>query len=166
MQFEEIWEKPLLVCMVRSVEGYFTSMRVDRDSVPDGVYLYEIRHDEKGNCCQVKEGIMIDFYGSLFTMEPLNFIGQDEGYVKEGEDFVFTERRKKMKDIVDVVKLVLTEKQAEKLADIILTHMENSRKAAGIVNSPRVTKAVEKECQECGILLERITGRKQENGSD
>lgn len=64
-QFEEITvlDKPAL----------FTSIRIDRGSVPKGLYLYEVRHDDdgRGDPVQIAKGIMVNHFGSIITREPL-----------------------------------------------------------------------------------------------
>ena len=51
----------------------FTSLRVDRSTVPDGLHLYELRHaDEDWNDpCQLARGILVNHYGTVLTREPI-----------------------------------------------------------------------------------------------
>lgn len=64
-QFEEITvlDKPAL----------FTSIRIDRNSVPKGLYLYEVRSDDDGcgDPVQIAKGIMVNHFGSIITREPI-----------------------------------------------------------------------------------------------
>ena len=63
--FEEvtILEKPAL----------FTSIRIDRGTVPQGYHLYEVRHDDdcQGDAVQIARGIMVNHWGSLITREEI-----------------------------------------------------------------------------------------------
>lgn len=54
-------------------EGLFTSERVDRDSVPDGWFMYEVRHDDNswGDPIEIGLGICVNFFGTLLMKEPL-----------------------------------------------------------------------------------------------
>lgn len=54
----------------QDVPALFTSLRVDRKTLPDGVYRYEIR-EESGVPCQLAKGIMVDHYGTLITTDPI-----------------------------------------------------------------------------------------------
>ncbi len=58
-----VLEKPML----------FTDLRVDRNTVPKGMYLYEVRHADEdwGDPCQIGEWIMVNHFGSLITNEAL-----------------------------------------------------------------------------------------------
>ena len=55
-----------------------------------------------------------------------------------------------------VVTIKLTDTQAEKLASVLLTHMENAREVGRKINSEGVTKAIETECGECNEIFDRI----------
>lgn len=49
-----------------------TDWRVDRTTVPDGFHLYELRHADEdwGDPCQIAKGILVNFYGSILTLQP------------------------------------------------------------------------------------------------
>lgn len=54
-------------------EAFFTCDRIQEDSVPEGLYQYEVRHDDEGlgNPVQISRGILVNFYGSLLCREKL-----------------------------------------------------------------------------------------------
>lgn len=56
----------------QNIPALFTTLRVRADSVPDGVYRYEIRADEE-TCapCQLAKRIMVNHYGTLLTVDPI-----------------------------------------------------------------------------------------------
>lgn len=51
----------------------FHNMRIDRDSVPKGLYLYEVRADDYGKWdpVQIAKGILVNHFGSIITREPI-----------------------------------------------------------------------------------------------
>ena len=51
----------------------FTCARVDRDTVPDGLYMYEVRHDDdqQGDPVQIANWIMVNYWGTLITNKPI-----------------------------------------------------------------------------------------------
>lgn len=55
----------------------FTDMRVINRELPNSSfkYKYEVRHDDdcQGDWAQIKEGIMVNFWGTIFTEEPIDF---------------------------------------------------------------------------------------------
>lgn len=67
----EVLDKPAL----------FTNIRIDRDTVPKGLYLYEVRHDDDGygDPVQIAKGIMINHLGSILTREPIKL--PPDGYL-------------------------------------------------------------------------------------
>lgn len=64
-QYEEI--------KVLGKPALFHGMRIDRSTVPRGLYLYEVRHDDDdfGNPVQIARGIMVNHFGSIITHEPI-----------------------------------------------------------------------------------------------
>lgn len=71
---------------IKGIEGELFECRIDRNSVPEGKYFYEIRHDEEdwGCPCQVAKGILVNFYGTLITDEPLPL--DDRGKLQLNDD--------------------------------------------------------------------------------
>ena len=55
------------------VPALFTDLRVDRSTVPDGVYRYEVRYSDEygGEPVELTRGIMVDFFGTVLTREPI-----------------------------------------------------------------------------------------------
>ena len=51
----------------------FHDLRIDRDSVPKGLYLYEVRADDYGKWdpVQIAKGVFINHFGSIITREPI-----------------------------------------------------------------------------------------------
>lgn len=47
----------------------FTSLRVARETVPEGLYAYDIRYDDAGVGipCQIKEFVLVNHYGTIIT---------------------------------------------------------------------------------------------------
>ena len=56
----------------------YHDMRIDRNTVPKGKYQYEVADDDdsNGDPARVKMGIMVNFFGTLVSDEPLP-IGDD-----------------------------------------------------------------------------------------
>lgn len=56
----------------QNIPALFTTLRVRADSIPDGVYRYEIRSDEE-TCepCQLARRIAVNHYGTLLTVDPI-----------------------------------------------------------------------------------------------
>ncbi len=67
--------------------GLFTDIRIDRSTVPEGAYFYEIRHaDESGwDPVQLGLGIMANFYGTLITKEPIEMDSHGYADIEDGE---------------------------------------------------------------------------------
>jgi len=49
----------------------FTCVRVDRETVPEGVHIYEVRHADVGiEPCQLGRWIFVNFVGTILSAEP------------------------------------------------------------------------------------------------
>lgn len=49
-----------------------TPKRIDKESLPQGLYLYELRHDDTGDICEIKETIACDFHSSVICGKHLH----------------------------------------------------------------------------------------------
>lgn len=51
----------------------FTELRIDRSTVPKGLYMYEVRHDDdmRGDPVQIANWILVYHWGTLISNEPL-----------------------------------------------------------------------------------------------
>lgn len=72
---------------VKGIPALFSEVRIDRDSIPDNLFVYEVRHDDEGflDPAQIKRWIMVNFYGTLITKVPLLGQNEDSIYIEDGE---------------------------------------------------------------------------------
>lgn len=51
----------------------FTCLRIDRGTVPKGLYLYEVRHDDdlQGRPVEIAEHILVNHWGTLLLARPI-----------------------------------------------------------------------------------------------
>jgi hypothetical protein len=52
----------------------FTDLRIERDTVPEGLYLYEVRGDDDGGSdpVQIAKRILVNHFGSIIVREPID----------------------------------------------------------------------------------------------
>jgi len=62
-------------------EGRFTDVRVDRSSIPQGLYAYDVRDECDGDPCEVKSFVLVNHMGTLITDSPIPEAEQGEGFV-------------------------------------------------------------------------------------
>lgn len=51
----------------------FTCLRCDKNTLPQGVYMYEVRHDDdgQGDPCEIAEWILVNHWGTVISDEPI-----------------------------------------------------------------------------------------------
>ena len=57
----------------------FTSSRCDRKTLPQGMYMYEIRHDYDGQVypCEDADWIIVNHWGTVISNRPIRFTETD-----------------------------------------------------------------------------------------
>ena len=77
---------------VLGTPALFTDWRVDRATIPAGMFLYEVRHADSdwGDPCQLAWGILVNFYGTILTAKPMDI--PESGYLDfESGDWAYVE---------------------------------------------------------------------------
>ncbi len=70
--------------------GIFTELRVDKSTIPDGVYCYELRHgDDDSFPAELEENVSVNYFGAILMTEKLEL--DKEGKLPiEYQDFGYT----------------------------------------------------------------------------
>jgi hypothetical protein len=77
---------PFLEIIFDGKPALHSEMRIDRKTIPKGLYAYEVRHadDDFTEPIQVCRHVMVNFYGTLITTKPLHIppdgIGLEHGF--------------------------------------------------------------------------------------
>ena len=70
--------------------GYFTELRVDKETVPEGMHCYELRHgDDDGFPVSVEENVRVNYFGAVLLAEALE-LGEEKALQFGYEDFGYT----------------------------------------------------------------------------
>lgn len=70
--------------------GYFTELRVDKETVPEGMHCYELRHgDDDGFPVSVEESVRVNYFGAVILAEELE-LGKEKALQFGYEDFGYT----------------------------------------------------------------------------
>ena len=67
----------------------FTSIRIKRDTIPDGLYVYDVRHDDEcqGIPCEIAPFVMVNQWGTIILAEPLELPDDGRRYIDEDTDW-------------------------------------------------------------------------------
>ena len=81
------WQEKFTKVKVCGVECDFSDMRIDRSTVPEGRYQYEIADDDEsqGVAARVRRGIMVNFFGTLISDVPLPLVNDNVLWLQEGD---------------------------------------------------------------------------------
>lgn len=77
---------------IRGVEGYFSDMRIKRDTVPEIFKFWELADgDCNGIPCRYRQGILVNFFGTFITLGDLPIDDNEfkEGFIEE-DQYYFT----------------------------------------------------------------------------
>ena len=69
---------------IKASHGFFTNSRVDRSTVPDGWYAYDIRHDDEGDFVTLEAQVLANHAGTFLTPHPVKL--NSEGYFNLCDD--------------------------------------------------------------------------------
>lgn len=58
---------------INGICGVFTELRVQRDTIPQQLHMYEIRHDDSGLMCTIEKKVFADFAGTFITEYEFEF---------------------------------------------------------------------------------------------
>ncbi len=70
-------------------DALFTSLRIDRNTLPKGLYAYDLREDDygKGDICELCGFVLVNHFGTAIVKEPID--GADDGIVIKNHDYNF-----------------------------------------------------------------------------
>lgn len=55
----------------REVRGFFTNCRVDKNTVPNGWYSYDIRDGYEGDFCTIEKRVVVNHAGTFLCQKPV-----------------------------------------------------------------------------------------------
>ena len=68
----------------------FTSFRIDRKTVPKGVYTYDIMHDDDAYACKIAPFVLVNHLGTVLSKKPVKFPSpEDQRIYLKRDDFSF-----------------------------------------------------------------------------
>ncbi|MCI8882540.1 MAG: hypothetical protein HFH43_05760 [Lachnospiraceae bacterium] len=81
-------------------KGYFTELRVDKGTVPEGMHCYELRHgDDDGFPVSVEENVRVNYFGAVLFAEDLE-LGEEKALQFGHEDFGYTGEQKYLSQVI------------------------------------------------------------------
>lgn len=90
MERIDVRKKKMAEVEVKGRMALFTEVRVDKDTISDGMYCYDLRHgDDNGMPCTIEQNVTVNYFGAVIVSVPFDFGNED--YVPVSyDDFGFT----------------------------------------------------------------------------
>lgn len=80
----------------------FTDNRIRREDLPDGIYKYEVRHNDEGQdeICKISKSILVNFWGTILSKEKIDL--EENGYriIDEDKDIDYLMKTMSLKQYV------------------------------------------------------------------
>ena len=70
VDFKDVVFEKMVIC---GVEGLFTSLRVDKDTIPSGWNKYSVRHSDEGDAwfCTLEKFVWANHFGDFITKDKI-----------------------------------------------------------------------------------------------
>lgn len=91
LKYDEERFSKVQVC---GIECEFSDMRIDRGSIPEGKFMYEVAGDDESGIepVRINLGILVNFFGTLISDVPFP-LGKDGVLWTDDSDFVWLESK-------------------------------------------------------------------------
>lgn len=94
-----ILEETFETIEINSIQALFTNGHIDRNSLPQGIYAYDIRHSDDGDEFEtIQKKVIVNHAGTIITREEIPMTCGDyapiEDYNFTGEEITFQEWNK------------------------------------------------------------------------
>ena len=85
VDFKDVVFEKMVIC---GVEGLFTSLRVDKDTIPSGWNKYSVRHSDEGDelFCTLEKFVWANHFGDFITKESIE-MDSDSGCIYIDGDY-------------------------------------------------------------------------------
>ena len=72
--------------LVRGISCEFNDMRIDRNTIPEGKFMYEVADDDSdGEPARIRPGILVNFFGTIVCNQKLEPDERDVIWIQDGE---------------------------------------------------------------------------------
>ena len=85
MKAEELYNEEFDLMEINDVEVLFTPARINRNIVPAGLYVYDIRSNDDGteDYCVIENKVLVNHTGTIISKTPFDFKGNDFIHIED-----------------------------------------------------------------------------------
>ena len=164
----EILDKTMLI----------TSLRIDRETLPEGLYCYDLRHGDDGTACTLENAVLVNHFGTVISKEPCDFNGKTFIEIEDSLNFLSVPSISLQDYMAKTVNELIENETDLKKLRVLIVEPEKPPYVAEIENNLRSLQEmvggniqyVELDrdtffyCNEEGKLLGLLGNRKLDNG--
>ena len=80
MESIDVREKKMAEVEVKGRMALFMELRVNKDTIPVGMYCYDLRHgDDDGMPCTIEQNVIVNYFGAVILSVLFDFRNEDYG---------------------------------------------------------------------------------------
>ena len=93
-------------------DALFTNARLDRTTIPEGLYAYDLRDACDGNINELKDFVLVNHWGTVLVKEPIK--GADEGVQIKADDYNY------LGDSMTIDEFMSEQNETEQMSEVTL----------------------------------------------
>ena len=93
-------------------DALFTNARLDRTTIQDGLYAYDLRDECDGNINELKDFVAVNHWGTVLVKEPIK--GADEGVQIKADDYNY------LGDSMTIDEFMSEQNETEQMSEVTL----------------------------------------------
>ena len=93
-------------------DALFTNARLDRTTIPEGLYAYDLRDECDGNINELKDFVLVNHWGTVLVKEPIE--GADKGVQIKADDYNY------LGDSMTIDEFMSEQNETEQMSEVTL----------------------------------------------
>ena len=93
-------------------DALFTNSRLDRTTIPEGLYAYDLRDECDGNINELKDFVLVNHWGTVLVKDPIE--GADKGVQIKADDYNY------LGDSMTIDEFMSEQNETEQMSEVTL----------------------------------------------
>lgn len=70
--FRNLGKRPMEICSVQGKPYIFSCLRIDRNTIPEDMYAYDMRDDCDGECWEICRHVLVNHWATIVGLEEID----------------------------------------------------------------------------------------------